>query len=256
MKTIACFGGSNLIGGGYPDGIICADIYPNIIASQGYHVKNYGQAGASAYEIFFACLHQLVQPTLPDIVFIEWNMLARHRFYPSPEVNLGFTGSSVIMPDSWSHCIPLSQKQINNFQETLLLLDGEYHRMITMIKYCEILQDICRVKNVELVMIAGNVSWTPDLFESYNAKSDLGSSLSDYSKKLLDFDNRDDLEILSLLSELKQCFDLLDLKKWIWVFENISTLMVDHAPLDQHPGPKTMKIIADRVIDFLKKKNL
>ena len=100
-------------------------------------------------------------------------------------------------------------------------------------------------------MIAGNMPWTEDLFTAYSDKSDLGSCLSDYSKELLDFDNRDDSEILSLLSQLKQRFDLLDLNNWIWVFESIPMLTVDRAPLDLHPGPKTMKIIATRIINFL-----
>jgi hypothetical protein len=34
-----------------------------------------------------------------------------------------------------------------------------------------------------------------------------------------DFDNRDDSEILSLLSQLRQQFNLLDLEKWVWIFE-------------------------------------
>jgi hypothetical protein len=250
MKTIAFFGGSNLIGAGYPDGIACKDIYPNIISSQGYNVKNYGIAGASGYEIFLTCLQQLTQSS-PDIVFIEWNMFARHRFQPAPDVSLGISAAGITFPNSWNHCIPISNKQLENFQKTLLLLDGDYHRMLALLNYCEIIQDICKLKNIKLVMIAGNMPWTKDLFDPDYDKSNLGGHLSDYSKELLDFDNRDDSEILSLLSQLKQRFDLLDLNNWIWVFESIPMLTVDRAPLNRHPGPKTMKIIATRIINFL-----
>jgi len=255
MKTIAFFGGSNLIGVGYPDGIDSKDIYPNIIAGQGYSIKNYGIAGASSYEIFLTCMYHLAQTTSPDIVFIEWNMLTRHRFYPAPEVKLSVS-AEVTMPDSWSHCVPIPKKQIEKFQKILLLLDGEYHRMLTLLTYCEIIQNICKLKNIELIMISGNILWTEDLFKPHTNESDLSSSLSDYSKELLDFDNRNDSEILSLLLELRQHFNLLDLEKWVWVFENVPLLTVDQAPLDAHPGPKTMKIIADRIINFLKEKNL
>jgi hypothetical protein len=250
MKTIAFFGGSNLIGAGYPDGIACKDIYPNIISSQGYNVKNYGIAGASGYEIFLTCLQQLAQSS-PDIVFIEWNMFARHRFQPAPDCSLSISAAEITFSNSWNHCIPIPNKQLENFQKTLLLLDGDYHRMLTLLSYCEIIQDICKLKNIKLVMIAGNMPWTEDLFTDYSDKSELGSCLSDYSKELLDFDNRDDSEILSLLSQLKQPFDLLDLNNWIWVFESIPMLTIDRAPLDLHPGPKTMKIIATRIINFL-----
>jgi hypothetical protein len=255
VKTIAFFGGSNLIGVGYPDGIISKDIYPNIIASQGYNIKNYGIAGGSGYEIFLACLHQLAQST-PDIVFIEWNMLVRHRFHPSPEVSLSFSASETTLPDNWSHCIPVPNKQLENFKKTLLLLDGDYHRILTLLTYCEIIQDICKLKNIELVMIPSSIPWSEDLFVPYSDKSDLSLCLSNYSKELLDFDNRDDSEILSLLSQLRQQFNLLDLEKWVWIFESIPMLTVDRAPLDRHPGPNTMKIIATRILAFLKEKNI
>jgi hypothetical protein len=255
MKTIAFFGGSNLIGTGYPDGIICKDIYPNIIASQGYNIKNYGIAGGSSYEIFLTCLHQLAQLT-PDIVFIEWHMLARHRFYPAPEVSLFLSASDTRTSDNWSHCIPVPNKQLENFKKTLLLLDGDYHRMLTLLTYCEIIQDICKIKNIKLVMIAGGIPWSEDLFAPYNDKSNLGLCLGEYSKELLDFDNRDDSEILSLLSQLRQKFNLLDLEKWVWIFESIPMLTVDRAPLDYHPGPSTMKIIATRILEFFKEKNI
>jgi hypothetical protein len=167
MKTIAFFGGSNLIGGGYPDGIMCKDIYPNIIASQGYNIKNYGIGGGSGYEIFLTCLHQLAQST-PDIVFIEWNMFVRHRFYPSPEVRLSFSASETTLPNNWSHCVPIPNKQLENFKKTLLLIDGDYHRMLTLLTYCEIIQNICKLKNIKLVMIAGNIPWSEDLFAPYS----------------------------------------------------------------------------------------
>jgi hypothetical protein len=255
MKTIAFFGGSNLIGGGYPDGINCPDIYTNIIASQGYSTKNYGIPGASSYEIFLSCMHELIQPPA-DIIFVEWNMFPRHKFQPAPDITIKVSGSNIIVPDTGTHCISIPKKQIENFHKTLLLLDGDYARILTLLTYCEIIQDVCRLKNLELVMINGNVPWTLDLFETYNDQSDLDQSLGKYSKELLDFDNRDDAEIRKLLCELKEKFDRLDQDRWPWIFENLWTLKVDHAPLDQHPGPKTMKIVADRVIDFLKKKNL
>jgi len=255
MTTIAFFGGSNLIGGGYPDGPTCKDIYPNIIARQGYNVKNYGIAGASSYEIFLTCLHQLSQSE-PDIVFIEWNMFARHRFHPSPDVNLFISGSNITFPDNWNFCIPIPDKQLLNFQKTLLLLDGDYHRIITLLSYCRIIQDICKLKNIKLIMISGDIPWTKDLFTTYNDDTDLWSTLSEYSKELLSFNERADSDILSLLSQLRKYFSPLDLENWIWIFENIPMLTVDYAPLDKHVGPKTMMIIATRIINFLKEKNL
>jgi hypothetical protein len=257
VKTIAFFGGSNLTGAGYPNGIASIDIYPNIIASHGYIIKNYGISGASLNEIFVNCLYQLTQsPADPDIVFIEWNMLTRYKFYPAPGVELCINASEVKRPDTWKHCIPIPDKQLELFQKVLLLIDGDYARMITLLKYCEIIQNFCKIKNIELIMANGDISWTPDLFEEYTADSNLNSALSDYSKELLYFDNRDDHEILKLLSELRKHFNQLDLSQWAFIFENFPSMVIDQAPLDNHAGPKTMRIVADRIINLLEKKNL
>jgi hypothetical protein len=254
VKTIAFFGGSNLVGVGYPDKIVSEDIYPNIIANHGYTIKNYGIVGASLHEIFFNCLYQLTQLPLPDIVFIEWNMFSRHRFHPAPKVELSITGSEVKSPNKWSHCIPIPTKQLEFFQKVLLLVDGDFHRIITLLQYCKIIQNFCKLSNIELIMVNGNIDWTPDLFDEYTSDSDLGLALSDSSKELLDFDNRDDNELLELLSELKEHFSQLNPEQWVFIFETFPSLMVDRAPLDNHPGPKTMKIVADRIINFLEKK--
>jgi lysophospholipase L1-like esterase len=256
MKTIAFFGSSNLIGVGYPDGIASKDIFPNIIARQGYNIQNHGIAGATIYEIFLTCLDQLVQSP-PDIVFIDWNMAPRYRFHPSPETEVYMSGSGITTPNNWSHCIPISKKQLLNCQETLLLLDGDYHRMLTLMTYCKIIEDICKLKNISLVMVnGGGMPWTPDLFAPYNDNSDLWSALSNYSKELLRVNDRSDSEILNLLSHLNQQFNSMDLKNWIWIFESIPMLCVDYAQDNIHPGPETMKIIAKRIINFLKEKNL
>ena len=255
MKTIAFFGGSNQIGVGYPDGIASKDIYPNIIAEHGYTIKNYGIAGANLDEIFSTCLYQLTQ-SLPDIVLIEWNAFNRHRFHPAPTVDVFFAGSGVRLPSSWSHCLPIPNRQLKLFQQVLMLIDGDYHRIVTLLKYCEIIQNFCKLNNIELVMLNGGILWSKDLFNEYTSDSDLGLALSDSSKELLDFDNRDDNELLKLLSELREHFSQLDPEQWVFIFENFPSLMVDQAPLDNHPGPKTMKIVADQVINFSEKKKL
>jgi hypothetical protein len=257
MKTIAFFGGSNVAGVGYIDGINCKDIYPNIVASQGYNIQNYGIPGASGYEIFLACMQKLAQDPSVDIVVIEWNMYSRHRFHPSPEVELMISASTCNLPNNWSHCIPISNKQIEQFQKILLLIDGDFHRMTTLLDYCIIIQSICKLKNIKLVMLASDILWSEDLFRNYTRDSNLGCSLSKYNKELLDFDNRDDVDILHLLSVLKQRFDQIDSTSWALGSDTVKSLLVDCSPIDRaHPGPDTMKIVADKITNFLKEKNV
>jgi hypothetical protein len=257
MKTIAFFGGSNVTGAGYIDGMNCKDIYPNIVASQGYNIQNHCIPGASMYEIFFTCMQKLVQDPVPDVIVIEWNIYPRYKFHPSPEVELTVTASNFTLPDNWSHCIPISSKQIAQCHKTLLLLDGDFHRMTTLLDYCIIIQSICKLKNIKLAMLASDVLWSEDLFKNYTIDSNLDSCLSKHSKELLDFDNRDDADILHLLSVLKERFDQVNSNSWALGSDTIKSLLVDLAPVDRtHPGPVTMKIVADRITNFLTEKNL
>lgn len=253
-KTVAFVGGSIVAGIGFTNLSKNLNIYPNLVASKlDFKVLNYGKGGANNNEIFVKSLQALIEP--PEILVIEWNNLHRFRFYPAPNISMFVSADRVGLPES--DRVPyFTQKELNVFQKILILSTHDYHEIIKILEYCEIISSMCESKNTNLVMINGSVPWTSDL-DCDIINSDLSKSLSNFTKQMISFDTRDDLEIIELLETLRKKNKIIP--KEIWAadqFYGINHYKVDYAPLDNHPGPETHKIIAQNVYDNLLNRNI
>jgi len=74
---------------------------------------------------------------------------------------------------------------------------------------------------------------------------------SDYFKQILDFDNRDDKEIIKFFTILQEKFYKLNHNLWVNIFDSFDDRKVDYAPEDDHPGIKSHRWMADQVINYL-----
>jgi hypothetical protein len=256
MKTIGFAGGSSPTGAGYIGGKESIYIYPKQIEKQGFQICNYSIGGANNYEIFLAS-SKLISESKCDIVVIEWNNFYRFRFYMSPETPLYISAQEIFPPKDYAHCMPLSKSDLKSFQRLLILTNHEYYSIIQLLEYCWILESMSKLNNTKLVMVNGYTPWTPDLFNQYNTETNLANELSVFAKELLDFDNRDDKDILKLLETLHNKFSLLDKSIWTNMFEPFYKFIVDYAPEDgQHPGPESHKHIAKIIIDNLTQREI
>jgi hypothetical protein len=256
LKTIGFVGGSVPAGVGYLEGKESLSIYPNRVQSHGYNTINLGKAGANNSEIFLTSLRLILESTC-NIVVVEWNSFYRFRFHMSPETMLYIGTRTVSPPDGYAHCQPLSKSDLNNFQRLLILTNHEYHNILQLLEYCWILESTARLNNTKLVMLNGYTPWTSDLFDAYTDDTDLAQALGDFAKEILDFDNRNDEEILALLRPLHDNFARLDKDIWVNTFDQFNNFTVDSAPLDsKHPGPNSHKKIADMVMTHLNKREI
>lgn len=254
LKKVAFFGGSVPAGIGYPELKDAPELYPNLIKKLGYEIENWGRQGSNNDEIFLSCCNQLTR--LDDcIVVVEWNTFHRFRFYPAPDVEVFISSGDIQLPEPSIHVPRFSKKDLEVFRKTLFLLTHEYHSITKLIDYCAIVHHICNLKNIPVVMLNGFTPWTRDLFYTHDS-ADLKSKLSEFSRSVLDFDYRDDSELLELLNNLSTSFKKIDQTIWTNIFENFLTLSVDRAPLDQHPGPKTNQMIADMIVANLKERKI
>ena len=131
------------------------------------------------------------------------------------------------------------------------LPNGEYQNIIDLVQYTKILSQLAKTSQTKLVFINGLVPWKNDLIK--DTGDNLSLSLSDFSKSLLDFDNRDDNEIIKFFFQLQNCVKQLDQSLWVnpwnsW-FDNIQ----DFGPLGHHPGPKSHQWMADLVSEHFSK---
>ena len=247
MNTIAFFGGSIPAGGGYADEKASEFIYPNLIANKGYTIFNCSKPGSGNHEIFLSCCNFLANDHA-DILIIEWNTFHRFWFYPKFNFELFISASGFSVNEKLKSILGLSVSELKKIQKYLLTLNGEYKSLINLLDYCFILQDYAKLKNIQIIMINGNTPWTDKVFQNPENIKNIFLETDDFTKNLLDSENLDDEEVIHWWIAIYQKYKKINLENWVCFSEKLLNYQVDYAPLDNHPGPQSHKIFAEKIL--------
>ena len=223
--------------------------YPYIVADH-YNatLKNLAVHGNSNYNIFMSAANELATNT-PNMLIVQWSALNRIWAYPSPgietcSVTNGLTKSFGSSKLATSKGLVFTEKQLIEFGELYSRLNCDYHHILTLIDYCNVLCNLAKDK-CRLIFINGLIPWTADLVLEDN---DL-DKLSAYTKEILNFDTSPDDEIYRFLIALKKKIKTLDQELWINMFDSMLNNRIDTiSKIDYHPGPKTHKALSNKII--------
>jgi hypothetical protein len=253
-KINACFNGCSFtVGEGFS--IECRDdyIYDRLVAKKfNFNLTNIAIGGSSNYTIFMRTA-DAIQSKKYNIIFTQWSALNRMWLSPGPETYFFINDHKY--PDFKYRDIYLSPKEKIKFTNTLLLLNHDYQNIFDLVDYCKILNNLACIASVKLFFINGLIPWTTDLITQVNSNN-LTISLSEYTKNILDFDNRDDSSIIQYFIKLQDKFKQLDQTNWINLFSSFQSNMVDIGPEGHHPGISSHQLMADRVVHFLTANNI
>lgn len=194
-------------------------IYANIVASRcAMAAINGAEGGSSNLKIFTAAAKALMDQRA-SIYVIQWSAPHRHWVYPMP--NQGVYIGSII--ESNEHADFVRQYQF---------LNHDYPNLMSVIDYCRILQDMAEAKDVDMIFVNGMLNWKKNWNDSY--MQGLLHGLQEQEK--LDF-----------IERFENNLELLDLDRWANIYNPITELQIDTAPMDNHPGPNTHNTIADMI---------
>lgn len=253
MNTVAFFGGSVPAGVGYTEGKKSACIYPRLIEDQGFKIYNQSKSGSSNYEIFLRCCN-FVANTNVDLIVIEWNTFNRFWFYPKFDYEVYISASALSISEKLQSKLDISFSELKKLQKCLLLLSNDYKSILDLLDYCIILQDYVKSKNINLVMINGNTPWTDKTFQNPHLVHDIYLETDEFTKNVLDSDDLDDTEVIYWWEKIYAKYKKINLENWVCFSEQLLSLRIDYAPLDMHPGPKSHKIFADKIMKHIREK--
>lgn len=209
---------------------------------------NLAVSGASNHMIFMLA-SQAIRSKQYDIVFVQWTALNRIWLSPGPNTWYYATGDG---RDTFEYRdIHLDHKEKTQLEQNLLLLNHDYQNIFYLIDYVNILNDLASLHGIKLAHINGMIPWQADLMvddRDFNI-------ISEYSRTMLDFENRSDDQIDELYTQLKIKFATLDRSCWVNVFDSFQSNMTDLGPLGHHPGPVSHLNMAKKVSDFLSQGN-
>jgi hypothetical protein len=246
-KIKACFNGCSFTAGdGFPVDQRDQFIYDRLVGNRfGLDRTNIAVPGSSNHLIFMRSATTILEKKY-NIVFTQWSSLNRLWLFPGPDTKFNTQDA---LPTYQYRDIYLSQKEKTKFSDTLLILNHDYQNIIELVDYCSILDNLADKNGVAHVHINGLVPWTDDLDKP--VLSNLAADLSDYTKSVLDFDNRDDQEISEFFQRLQSSFLKLDKSRWVNVFDSFKKNIIDKGPQGHHPGPNSHAMMAEKIADFL-----
>jgi len=242
-----CFNGCSFtVGEGFPIVLREQYIYDRLLEKQfNFNRTNIAQGGSSNYTIFMRSAAAIMSGEY-NCVITQWSALNRIWLSPGPD-SVFFVNDQ--LPEFKYRTIHLTGTEKHIFKNTLLLLNGDYNNIIDLIQYSKILESLAKLHNVKLGFINGLVPWTDDLIQPLG--SDLNSSLSDYSKSMLDFENRPDTEIVKFFQQLQEHFATLNQSSWVNLFDSFQSNIQDVGPEGHHPGINSHLTMANKTAEFL-----
>ena len=245
----ACFNGCSFTWGeGFPPDLREQYVYDRIVSKKfNFNRTNIAECGSSNYVIFMRTVQALKEKKY-DIIFVQWSALNRLWLSPGPEVWYNVAINEKITEYRYRDFYLGKQEKLK-FEQTIALINHDYQNIFDLITYCDILITLASINSSKIVFINGLVPWQNDILNDLG--SDLSASLSNYTKNILDFDNRSDDEIILYFNKLKQKFSELDQSKWVNLFDSFLANRLDSAPEDNHPGIRSNSLMADKISNYL-----
>jgi hypothetical protein len=235
-------------GDGFDLAYLTPEIWPNIISRVfNFDSENLSISGASNLRIFQTASTAILSKKY-DLIFCQWTQLNRLWLSPGPDTWYFVNGDS---KDSYSYdSVGLDLQKKTDLAQTVLQLNHDYQNIIELVDYISILEELAQYKQVKIVHVNGMLPWQPDLHNE-NVANDF-SAMSLYTKELLDFDHRDDVEIKKLFLKLHHKFKELDPQRWVNLFDSFQSQTVDVLSTG-HPGVRSQVSMSNLVRNYLKK---
>ena len=209
-------------------------------------ITNLAVGGNSNYNIFITALNEILFNP-PDKIFVQWSALNRLWLYPGLDTELSL--SHIIKDDYVYRNMFYSKKELQKFTDTYHILNHDYHNILTLINYCNILTKISKNKT-QLIFINGLLPWTREIL-SLDTMPDFSKNLSNYTKEILEFDSRDDIELIDFFTKLNKNILELPQSKWVNMFDSMIKILIDFGTDGEHPGPKSHTLYADMIINYI-----
>jgi hypothetical protein len=244
-----CFNGCSFTSG---DGIPVEQrddvIYDRLISKKlNLTSNNIALGGSSNYEIFMRSANAIMSGKY-DLVITQWSVLNRICFNAGPDSSARYFANDTENPDFRYRDLYISSAKRTLFRNMVLLLNHDYQNIIDLIDYCSILKRLAG-SSTQVVFINGLIPWGPDLVNPL--RTDLSTSLGNYSKSMLDFDNRNKAEVIEFFKKLQDKFTELDTSLWVNIFNPFMVNRIDRAADGEHPGPISHQWMATQLENYL-----
>ena len=217
-------------------------LHKNIKILQNTNLVNFGVCAAINDQIFLNSVDYILKYN-PKFIFVEWTSYPRHHFDLGLELytsKVNFIPNCPIIGNFNLNDISYTTKYLENLRDRVVTLSHPHYDILKIVKYVNILINLSKSKKCSIFFINGGCGWDQDFFIKKENVSPW--DYTNYTKKLLNANNRDDDEIYKLYDKIHNEYnDLGGIQEPYWLnlydsfIENKIDVNTDHL----HPGYKS-----------------
>lgn len=219
---------------------------------------NIGKGGRSNAGIFQDTVKSLLSYPV-EFAIVEWTS------YPRYEIDLGFesyTTTQHFIPNSPCqdhnlNDISYSAQYLNSIRDRVTTLSHPCSDITQLIEYANIIKRLAKKVGTRVFFVNGLATWDKDFF--VRQTDVLPSNYSEYTKKILNVDNRDDSETFLLYNRMHDNFDQaggICLSDWLNLYSSLKQCKIDVNLDNTHPGihsnNRYTDMLANALIPFIK----
>tara|TARA_A100000164_G_scaffold127354_1_gene112922 strand:- start:363 stop:1124 length:762 start_codon:yes stop_codon:yes gene_type:complete len=239
----------------YGDGLVAQEDCVCNIVSKELEVEflNLSEIGSNNYKIFLTTLTEISKNPY-DLVFVFFTTWPRLKFYPELDNPQGYPVTANPSTMDWIKTLQtnegLTVKNPQDLHKTLLMLNHEWHWLMEVVRYVNILSTYPNVKFINSIC-----HWDTGFFEQFKTLQDrefLPNELTEYTQFILNIHNRDDNQINDLfqnvmINEYTKAGDI-QANKWVNLYNPWKNNKIDRGIDNQHPGPKSHQWMAQQIL--------
>lgn len=219
---------------------------------------NVSKAGRSNAGIFQDAVKSLLSYPI-EYAIVTWTS------YPRYEIDLGFecheTTQSFIpnspCRDHNLNDINYSAQYLNSIRDRVTTLAHPCSEITQLVGYTNIVKRIAKMIGAQVFFVNGLATWDQGFFDKKT--NVLPSDYSEYTKKILNVDNRDDSEIFVLYNKMHEIFDQaggIHSADWLNLYSSLDQLKIDVNSDNRHPGINSnnryTEILAESLVALLR----
>jgi len=245
MKKVLFTGCSYTAGGGFELAKQEPNLWVNILHSKTFlnefELHNEAMGGRSNSGIFQDSVDNLTKQHY-DLAFVCWTSLFRF------EVDLGlelYTTRAVFAPngplcDHNLNDVNYSKKYLESIRDRFVTLQTPHLEILNLLIYANSLIRLSKFTGTRIFFINAICPWDNNYFEKL--ENVLPQSYTEYTKNLININNRDDSEIQKLYNKIHLEYNHaggIQSNYWLNLYQSLRSLQVDVNADGLHPGIKS-----------------
>ena len=180
-----------------------------------------------------------------DYVFVGITSYPRYNFYMGFEPydfkrRVVFSPFSKTFSEHNGHSGEFSSAWLQDLRNKFLAVHNDHFEILEIIKYQNLLLNQAKLLGTKLYFVNNLAHWDQGYFTKANNTEAFAYTL--YTKKLLDFENRNDDEINTLYNLMHTDYSKLGSvqeQHWLNLYEPFLTRITDLGSDHYHPGPRS-----------------